>query len=233
MAGFLTDFGLGSKPIRTVSLTSGSGTFTPLVANSWCRVTLVGAGQGGGRPATSTFGAGGGASGAVGVFWVRVPTNAVYAVGAGGAGATASNTQGSIGGATMFGAADVPGGPVAGSNNVQLNGGQAGLGFALGQGFIGSSSGAGGPVGLAGGSAFGGGTGGAGASGVGGGGGGAGCLYGVPGNGGEANAAGPGAAGTDATGYGAGGGGGGGGTTAGGNGGNGAGGLILIEEFGA
>ena len=49
----------GTKPIRVVEYTSGSGTFTPLVSNSWCRITLVGGGAGGNRVVNGVSGSGG------------------------------------------------------------------------------------------------------------------------------------------------------------------------------
>ena len=52
----------GAKPIRVVTYTSGTGTFTPLVSNSWCRVTVVGGG-GAGRAAGNLAHSEGGAKG--------------------------------------------------------------------------------------------------------------------------------------------------------------------------
>ena len=58
--------------LRVVEYTGGSGTFTPLAANSWCRVTIVGGGGGGGRGATNGAAAGGGGGGATVIQFMRV-----------------------------------------------------------------------------------------------------------------------------------------------------------------
>ncbi len=71
------------KPLRVVTYTSGSGTFTPLAANSWCRVTLIGGGGGGSTAGGGISGGGGGGGGAV-ITWVRIPSAVIYTVGAGG-----------------------------------------------------------------------------------------------------------------------------------------------------
>lgn len=103
-----TDFG-GAAPLRVVELVSGSGTFTPLVANSWCRITLVGAGAGGARR-NATNGGGGGQPGCITVFWMRVASALSYAVGAGGIGALVNTDVPGAGGNTSIGPAICPGG---------------------------------------------------------------------------------------------------------------------------
>ena len=101
----------GSRPFRITTYTSGSGTFTPAVANSWCRITLVGAGAGGRRGATVTAGGGGG-GGHTRRVWMQVAGALTYSVGAAGAGATADNTYGTAGGSTSLGNLVAQGGRV-------------------------------------------------------------------------------------------------------------------------
>lgn len=85
----------GSRPVKTTTYTSGSGTFTPLVSDSWCRVTLVGGGGGG----SAHGGAGSGTS----VLWVRLSGPQSYAIGAGGVGGDAASSFGATGGTTNLG----------------------------------------------------------------------------------------------------------------------------------
>lgn len=224
----------GSRPFRITTYTSGTGTFTPTVSNSWCRITLVGAGAGGRRGATVTAGGGGG-GGHTRRVWMQVAGALTYSVGAAGAGATADNTYGTAGGSTSLGNLVAQGGrvPTGTGAGGQGGGGAGGVvdgcGGGGGQpgspgympGHSASSDGTAWPTGAAAGTT----------STNGGGGGGGSSDYGSGGAGGN-GAAGAASAGANATGYGGGGGGGGGGSTSG-NGGNGTGGYLLIEEFGA
>ena len=225
----------GGSAIRTVTYTSGTGTFTPLVANSWCRVTLVGGGSGGAN------GGRGGGGGATVVARLRIPSGSVdWAVGAGSAGAAASSSVvAAAGGITYFGrlfaegarapasvtvSSDTGGRLVAQPDKIGSMFGDASVAGGCGGAYITSSGVSGGSVGdpsIT--NAFPFNTGGQG-GGMNGGGGGGNSLYGNGGDGGVSGA--PGQAGT---GYGAGGGGSVGAFAAG----NGSGGLIIIEEFGA
>lgn len=241
--------------LRVVEYKGGSGTFTPLSANSWCRVTIVGGGGGGGRGATTSAAATGGGGGATVIQFVRVPTSTTYVVGASAPGASANNTSGTTGNDSRFGTLVAQGGfaglPTAGGG---VSGGGIDISStvivqaSLGSGQSGGGGGVGGPAGAnpgVGGRAPGYAymavtnvpstttayvsSGGAAATNAGGGGGGS-SVYGKGGNGGAGHAT-TGVAGSAGTGYGAGGGGGGAATTSG-NGGAGSGGFILIEEFG-
>lgn len=216
----LSDFwptGSGT-PLRVVSYTSGTGTFTPLVDQSRCMVRLQAGGDGG----SNNYNAAGSPGGSAGAFveaFIRVPIAGLsYAIGAGGAGAAAGGGHSaSAGSPTTLG--NLCAGPTVSRTGCLGPSGGAG-GAADGStyqavGFGGSSFG--GPPGGVGGAAT--------AIGhTGGGGGGGSSFYGTGGTGGAG-----GAAGVNATGYGAGGGGGGGY----GAGGAGSGGYIEIWEFGA
>lgn len=246
--GTLPGFGVkppNDKPIRTVTLTSGTGTFTPLKPNSWCRLTLVAGGAGGSRVAGATSnsgGQGGGAGQALQVL-VRVAGATQYSVGAAGLGATAVGL-GTSGGSTTFGSLGVLGGSSDGTGghaNREAAGNYAAGPFIAGGGGGRNVSGV-----VTGGRAAGfphisilndtdkpivalPGSGGAGN----GGGGGGSSLLGRGGDGGNGGTS-SGTPGGDATGYG-GGGGGGGGTSSSGvgaNGGNASPGVIIIEELG-
>lgn len=249
------------RPLRVTTYTSGSGTFSPLVPNSWCRVTLVGAGAGGRRPqlgAANLPGGGGGGGAQTVTAWMLFAGPQSYAVGAAGLGATADNTYGTSGGNTVLGAliaqggqSSAPGGPLYGGsaggfpfNSTWGNSGQHGFSVCGGGTNIVGYSG----LPAQGGIAAGQGTsnnnntdlfhpnapGGTTSGGTHSGGSGGGCsMYGVGGAGGNGNSAGAGGNGSKGTGYGAGGGGGGSGNSATGNGADGTGGLIIIEEYGA
>lgn len=242
-------------PARVTTYTSGSGTFTPTVANSWCRVTMVSGGGGGSRPPDGSAAAGGGGGGGGGtvIMWLRIAGATDYVVGAGGVGATVANTFGGAGGFTRLGTFSVFGAnysppattnlgnlgvSVGGtnSNGVGVLGGGGGQGGAAGanNGRSGYSSGylinANTAADLAG--VYYSSAGGTAATNAGGGGGGGG-AYGAGGAGGNGSAGATGGNGANATGNGGGGGGGGQGATTSGNGGNGTGGVIHIEEFGA
>jgi len=247
----------GSKPLRVVTYTSGTGTFTPLVANSLCRVTVVAGGAGGGRgkngAAPISPGLGGGAGEGVQAV-LRLTGAQAYSVGAGGAGATVAETQGAAGSQSSLGPVRANGG-FGGLFNTSTNGGKGGgtadqstlLNWTQGAGrtYGGAGGGCTASVALAGncagapyqvqgltnnlGSSA---PGAAGGSYPGGGGGGD-SLVGLGANGGAGNNGGVATAGAAAAANSGGGGGGGGagGTT--GNGGNGGSGIIIIEEFGA
>jgi hypothetical protein len=254
--------GSSGKPTLVTALTSGSGTFTPLVSNSWCRITLVGGGGGGARGNTSgSFPNLGGGGGATAYMWRRVAGPVSYSVGAAGVGATANNTSGTGGSVTVFDGVQAAGGsgglPNVSANNTPSGGiaieGTA-SGAANGSGSMGVSGGAGGGYDSSLGSVIGGRGPGfptvfvattanlalwstpavtsPGAVVTNNGGAGGGCSVYGKGGNGGDGSASAGAVGANAAGYGGGGGGGGAGPTSG-NGGNGSGGLILIEEFGA
>lgn len=113
----LSQFTIGSKPLRVVTYTTGSGTFTPLTPGSWCNVTVVGGGGGGGFGGAglsiSTYGEAGfgGNSGAAYSVMYQVVTTAAYAVGAAGAGGIWSTvTPAGNGAATTFGTLSAVGG---------------------------------------------------------------------------------------------------------------------------
>ena len=246
----------GAKPIRVVTYTSGTGTFTPLVSNSWCRVTLVGGGGGGvggtiAPVGSSAAGGQGGQAGQTVTAWLRVAGSVTYSVGAGGTGGIGAtvinnyNSNQTNGGNTRLGTLLAQGGE-RGFNQSSAAGNSSVTG---GLRFYGGLEGASGGSGGAGGYAEGGSAGNApgfdyNASGLstggsregnhGGGGGGGDSLYGQGGNGGNGSSGSSPTAGGAGSGYG--GGGGGGGSSAGstgGGGGAGSGGLIIIEEFGA
>lgn len=250
MSKYSEFFGSG-KPIRVVNYTSGSGTFTPLETNSWCRVTLVGGGAGGCRSSSTSPGRGGGAGG-MAVYFVRVAGATTYAVGAGGDGASTANTEGGVGGATIFGNLRVEGGRNNGSTT-NGNDNTAGRYSSNPTNFNGVGY-FGGPGGSSGTSSINNATDGTPGSlpaqyiagwvgdnqgtksagnNYGGGGGGGYTIYGNGGVGGNGTDSGSGTVGGNATGAGGGGGGGGSGPSGTSNGGNGSSGLIIIEEFGA
>lgn len=130
----LNDLIPGNKPKRVVELTSGTGTFTPLVANSWCRVTLQAPGGGGAggvtAPVYQTQGAGGGGAGGCVTLWLRVAGATPYVVGAGGAGGATPNTAGVAGGVVGFANIKIPGGK--GGSNASSNSGRGGDGSFIG-----------------------------------------------------------------------------------------------------
>lgn len=240
----LSDFYPNGKPARVSTLTSGSGTFTPLVTPAWVRVTLVGGGAGGkgGSNGTASTAYGGGAGQTI-VAWQRLTSSAGYSVAASAPGGAAGGSNGTEGGVTTFGTLTAHGG----KSTTSVGGGyDTAAGVILDSGFGGMAGGAGGFV--VGTKASGRGPGapmtsttaadyvGGGASGstagsyLGGSGGGS-SMYGQGGAGGNANSSGTGAVGGAGSGYGAGGGGGGHGSSAGGAGGAGSGGLLIIEEW--
>lgn len=235
----------GGKPLRVTAYTSGTGTYTPLQADSWVRVTVVAGGSSGAKPGDNTPLAGpGGAAGGTAIAWLRLQGPVTYSVGSRGSGYSGPGGSGSnVGGQSIFhtvvaypgdgstatpttafhvicGGAGAPGGNGAGQPGKR--GRMAGI-----------SNYASFPADVYyGGRAFGGGGT---AEGAGGGAGGD-SLYGIGGGGGNGatGAGSPGGAGADATGYGAGGGGGGCSVNGqGGASGNGSGGIIIVEEFGA
>lgn len=220
-------------PLRVVTYTSGAGTFTPLEANSWVRVTVV-AGGGGGQPGSGGSGGSGGSAGGTACAWLLLTGAVSYSVGSGGApgisglpsyfhtvkswcsdpNTTVPNDIYHI----VVGGAGGNGGSTGSS--VGISGRTPGCSQNLMQSIYAGRSTGGNVF-----SNFGGGGGGGGDS-----------LYGIGGNGGNgaASAGATGSNGQAATGYGAGGGGGGGsGAGAQGTGGSGTGGIIIIEEFGA
>lgn len=207
------DYLVGGKPLRVIFLTSGTGTFVPLVDQSRCFVWLQQGGNGGGY-SPGPGGSLGGAAGACVELMIRIPiAGYTYIVGAGGA------ADGGVGSPTSLNYGWFAAGPTV------TRPGCAGPSGGVGGISDGSSyQGAGEPGGSFGGPA--GGVGGA-ANAVthrGGGGGGGSSYYGAGGAGGAGGA--PGSAGI---GFGSGGGGGGGyGHGAVGNGG-----CIEIWEFGA
>lgn len=126
-------FAAGGKPKRTVTYTSGTGTFTPLEANSWCRVTLVGGGSAGGAHTAQCSAGGSGAEHLV--AWLRVTGATAYSVGAGGpAVGVGGNFSGVDGGSSIFGRLTAAGGvggasaampsAVGGGAIFQVNGGE-------------------------------------------------------------------------------------------------------------
>ncbi len=122
----------GVKPLRTVVYTSGTGTFTPLVSNSWCRVTMLGGGGGGAGRATVDYASAGAASGCAVVWW-RCPGAVTYAVGAAGTGGANTGAQGTAGGTTSLGTLFQPGGsPGVFSATSPTNGGAASASFGMG-----------------------------------------------------------------------------------------------------
>ena len=104
----------GRKPIRTVTLTVGSGTFIPLNDNALLEVTLQAAGGSGARPSDgSSTGGGGGGAGGMKRRTMRAPIAGInYEVGAGGPAPANSGAaaQGVDGGGTRFGRIYVGGG---------------------------------------------------------------------------------------------------------------------------
>jgi hypothetical protein len=111
--------GGGGKPIRTLTYLSGSGTFTPLAANSWVRVRMQ-AGGGAGGSADLGSGAGpykggpGGGAGEYLEFTLRIAGSVAYEVGLGGVGiaAGALTPASTPGGDTIFGFLRAVGGKV-------------------------------------------------------------------------------------------------------------------------
>ena len=93
--------GKSGKPIRIVRLSSGAGTFRPLMANSLLIVTLDGAGAGGGGGDGSSGGGAGGAGARVRKT-LRVTGPISYIVGAKGLGG-GINADGTAGSLTRFG----------------------------------------------------------------------------------------------------------------------------------
>ncbi len=115
--------GGGGKPKRVVTYTSGSGTFTPLEANSWIRVTLVGGGGGGsGGCFNGSYGyysgLRGGAGGVNVFYFMAVLPSYSYVVGAGGTGATQVGSPGSSSGGS---------GGFSSFNSMRANGGSGGV----------------------------------------------------------------------------------------------------------
>ena len=234
--GVPTGASAASRPKRTVTYTSGTGTFTPLEADSWCRVTLVGGGGGGGKGISGSNGGAGGAGGQTVVTWLRVASATAYAVGAAGVG----GTNGTAGGETSLGVVKAVGGgggsgvySTSNTAQVQSTNGDYNVSTSyLPTAMAGATAGGFGAPPASGASTSGGRPGvastaysGSASSFTYGGGGGS-SLYGTGGAGGL----GVGAAGT---GYGAGGAGGGFSAATYQNAGNGTGGIIIIEEFGA
>lgn len=98
----------GSKPKLITPLTSGIGTYVPLVDGSRCFIRRQGAGGGGGAGTGSDSGGGGGGGAQVDSF-ERVPIAGItYSIGAKGVGA--SNLAGTDGAATRVGNIAAPGG---------------------------------------------------------------------------------------------------------------------------
>lgn len=82
----LSQFMPGGKPRQVTTYTSGSGTYTPVAPNSWCRITLIGGG-GYGSGAQGCYSSSYGAAGVAGQWlqqWTKVVSTASYAVGGGG-----------------------------------------------------------------------------------------------------------------------------------------------------
>jgi hypothetical protein len=113
-------------PKRVVTYTSGSGNFSTLESNSFCRVTLVGGGGGSASASGGAIGLSGG-GGATGILWLRLSGTYAYSVGAAGTAAPAAVFQsywngfntvtgypyggnGGAGGATTFGGISLTGG---------------------------------------------------------------------------------------------------------------------------
>jgi hypothetical protein len=101
--------GGGGKPIRTLTFLSGSGTFTPLAANSWVRARLQAGGGAGGSAGFGSVGGpfdggNGGGAGEYLEFTMRVAGSVSYAVGLGGVGvpAGAVSPAPTAGGNTTF-----------------------------------------------------------------------------------------------------------------------------------
>jgi len=191
----LSDFwptGSGT-PLRVVSYTTGTGTFTPLVDQSRCMVRLQAGGQGG-QTGQGLIGGGGGQAGAFVEVFIRVPiAGLTYAVGAGSANANSYGSPTSLGAfsagpsVTRAGSTPPAGGP-GGTSDGSTYATTGGTGSSFG----GPAGGAGGPAngntqggGGGGGSSFFG-TGGSGTTGVGG----AGTGYGAGGAGGRGASAG-------------------------------------------
>lgn len=233
----LSEFFPNGKPARVTTLTSGSGTFTPLVTPAWARVTLVGGGAGGsaGSNGTGSTAYGGGAGQTI-VAWQRLTSSVSYSV-------AASAPSATNGGVTTFGTLTAHGGR---STDSAGGGYDATAGVIFDCGFGGMAGGAGGRIvgtkvsGRGPGAPMtsttatdyvGGGASGSTAGSYLGGSGGGSSMYGAGGVGGNANSSGTGGAGGAGSGYGAGGGGGGYGLSAGAAGGAGSGGLLIIEEW--
>lgn len=117
----------GGKPIRTLTFLSGSGTFTPLSANSWVRVRLQAGGAAGGAgdfgvfPTLSNSAQGGGA-GEYLEFYLRIAGSVSYSVGAGGVGVPAGAVSpiSTPGGDTVFGLLTAVGGRVLKESSVYV-----------------------------------------------------------------------------------------------------------------
>jgi hypothetical protein len=108
-------FPLGSQPLRIVEYTSGTGTFTPLVSNSWIELIMVGGGGGGGDGSDNSggfgYGAGhGGGAGATMRLWLKVSSTTSYVVGAGGTAGSGVFQSGGNGSPTIFGSIFCPAG---------------------------------------------------------------------------------------------------------------------------
>ena len=122
--------GASSVPAKSTTYTSGSGTFTPLVASKWLYVTLVGGGGGGSTPVAIWTNGPSGNSGAYASYWLQVATPGTttysYAVGAGGAGTSDYvYSVGSDGTATTFGTLTSVGGPAAAAASPAATNGQS------------------------------------------------------------------------------------------------------------
>jgi hypothetical protein len=147
-------------PLLVTRITSGTGTFTPQAATTWCKVTLVGAG-GSGATGGAAYLEFGGSGGAVTSYWVPRSSSYTYAVGAGGvAGVSGTASSGSAGGSTTFSSLTSVGGTggnvsyinqswkysLAGTSGAYGVGGtvnQSGSGYGAGGGGGASSGGAG------------------------------------------------------------------------------------------
>lgn len=79
----LSQFMPGGKPRQVTTYTSGSGTYTPVAPNSWCRITLIGGGGAGagGYGCYGTFYGGYGTPGQWLQQWTKVVSTASYTVG--------------------------------------------------------------------------------------------------------------------------------------------------------
>jgi hypothetical protein len=79
----LSQFTGNAKPRQVTTYTSGSGTYTPVAANSWCRITLIGGGGCGGGTSVC-YGTNYGTNGFAGQWlqqWTKVVSTAAYTVG--------------------------------------------------------------------------------------------------------------------------------------------------------
>lgn len=127
------------KPLRVTVLTSGSGTFTPLVDWGLCTITCLGGGGGGGGggvSATANTRTGGGGGGGMMVRrFINLPQQSYdYSVGAGGTGGAGSTTttcnDGTSGGQTYLGPVIAEGGNYGLKGNTGSSLGGLGGGFA-------------------------------------------------------------------------------------------------------